>query len=460
MVIRSNLATENTILQRNHDVLQQAHATLQLNSSSMQQSNASLLRELDVVRVELANTCDDLGSTRHRLNSAEDEIDHLHDSKHDKQTTISDLNEQVDLLKNQLHDLEHEHSSCHHKQPRLTPDSPTPCRADSPMVEDSAAHPQVVPSLLSRMADPPQAISPVSTLPIVAPSTPLNGHALPVVAPFTPLPGDTSLAPLAPLMAPHFAVSQFYDSVGLYSLHPILSYTSNQYFCTALAGDGDIDFASHALFVYAFGDCNAVGPAWTTYLVTREQLTDELRAPALAANLPLLLIYIAGGGGTVSLYHHIKIRSLRKRLTPSSVRITRLLGTVNVSITCLPNCAIHSINAPLIAGWKPMMGTLLDGAHLSAMNRRPMTKIWSGNDGSNSNAKRMLHLSTLVSHTSVRDIKPYTSMARRPSFALSLVHQKDLKGPLTLLSKMHSFVQQPHCSSSQSVINISSSSWV
>jgi len=241
-----------------------------------------LLRELDVIRVELANTRDDLGSTRHQLNSADDKIDRLHDSEHDKQTTISDLNEQVDLLKNQLHNLEHEHSSHHRKQPRLTPDSPTPCRADSPMVEDSAAHPQVVPPLLSRMADPPQAISPVSTLPIAAPST--------------PLPGDTSLAPLAPLMAPRFAASQFYDSVGLYSLHPILSYTSNQYFCTALAGDGDIDFASHALFVYAFGNCNAVGPAWTTYLVTREQLTDELRAPALAANLPLPLIYIAGGG--------------------------------------------------------------------------------------------------------------------------------------------------------------------
>jgi len=281
-VIRSNLATENTTLQHNHDALQQAHTTLQINSSSMQQSNASLLQELDVICVELANTRDDLGSTRHQLNSADNEIDHLHDSEHDKQTTISDLNEQVDLLKNQLHDLEHEHSSHHRKQPRLTPDSPTPCHADSPMVEDSAAHPQVVPPLLSRMADPPQAISPVSTLPIAAPST--------------PLPGDTSLAPLAPLMAPRFAASQFYDSIGLYSLHPILSYTSNQYFCTALAGDGDIDFTSHALFVYAFGDCNAVGPAWTTYLVTREQLTDELRAPALAANLPLPLIYIAGGG--------------------------------------------------------------------------------------------------------------------------------------------------------------------
>jgi len=281
-VIRSNPAAENTTLQCNHDALQQAHATLQINSSSMQQSNASLLQELDVVCVELANTRDDLGSTHHRLNSADNEIDRLHDSEHDKQTTISDLNEQVNLLKNQLHDLEHKHSSHHCKQPRLTPDSPTPCRADSLMVEDSAAHPQVVPPLLSRMADLPQAISPVSMLPIAAPST--------------PLPGDTLLAPLAPLMAPHFTASQFYDSIGLYSLHPILSYTSNQYFCTALAGDGDIDFASHALFVYAFGDCNAVGPAWTTYLVTREQLTDELRAPALATNLPLPLIYIAGGG--------------------------------------------------------------------------------------------------------------------------------------------------------------------
>jgi len=137
------------------------------------------------------------------------------------------------------------------------------------MIKDSAAQPQVMPPLLSRMADPPQAISTVSTLQIVAPSTPLNDHALPVVVPFTPLLGDTSLAPLAPLMVPCFATSQFYNSIGLYSLHPILSYTSNQYFCTALTGDGNIDFASYALFVYTFGDVNAAGPAWTTYLVTQ-----------------------------------------------------------------------------------------------------------------------------------------------------------------------------------------------
>ena len=273
-VICSNLAIENTTLQRNHDALQQAHATLQLNSGSIQRNNVTLLRELDVVRVELANTCDDLAGTRRQLNSAEDEIDCLRDSEHDKQTTISDLSEQVDLLKTRLQDIEHEHSQRHRKQPRLASESPTPSRADSPMIEDSAPQPQVVPPLLSRMADPPP-------------------------APFTPLPGDTSLAPLTPLdfpMAPRFAASQFYDSVGLYSLHPILSYTSNQYFCTALTGDGDIDFASHALFVYAFGDITAAGPAWTTFLVTREQLTDELRTPAIAANLPLPLTYILGGG--------------------------------------------------------------------------------------------------------------------------------------------------------------------
>ena len=78
-----------------------------------------------------------------------------------------------------------------------------------------------------------------------------------------------------------------------------------QYFCTTLAGDGDIDFASHALFVYAFGDLTTAGPAWTTYLVTREQLNNDLRAPALAANLPLPLTSIIGRGRNgvlVSLY--------------------------------------------------------------------------------------------------------------------------------------------------------------
>ena len=62
-VIRSNLTAENATMQHNHNVLQQAHATLQLNNTSLQQTNASLLREIDVVRVELASTRDDLGGT-------------------------------------------------------------------------------------------------------------------------------------------------------------------------------------------------------------------------------------------------------------------------------------------------------------------------------------------------------------------------------------------------------------
>ena len=59
-VIRSNIVTEHTTLQHNHNVLQKAHATLQLNSNSLQQTNASLLHEIDIVRSDLASTRDDL----------------------------------------------------------------------------------------------------------------------------------------------------------------------------------------------------------------------------------------------------------------------------------------------------------------------------------------------------------------------------------------------------------------
>ena len=117
LVICSNLAAENATMQHNHNALQQAHATLQLNNSSLQQTNASLLHEIDVVRVELASTRDDLGGTRCQLDSADDKIDHLHKSERDTHATISDLNQQVELLKNQLHDYEQGHSSRQRKHP-------------------------------------------------------------------------------------------------------------------------------------------------------------------------------------------------------------------------------------------------------------------------------------------------------------------------------------------------------
>ena len=104
------------------------------------------------------------------------------------------------------------------------------------------------------------------------------------------------MVPQGPMSAPRFAASQFQDSIRIYSLHPVISYMGGQYFCTALTGDGDIDFTSYLLFVYTVGDMTSAGPTWTTFLVTRDQLTDDLRTPALANNIILPLMHIIGGG--------------------------------------------------------------------------------------------------------------------------------------------------------------------
>lgn len=60
MVIHSGLTAENAMMQHNLNTLQQAHDALQLNNNLLQQTNASLLRKIDIVRIELASTCDDL----------------------------------------------------------------------------------------------------------------------------------------------------------------------------------------------------------------------------------------------------------------------------------------------------------------------------------------------------------------------------------------------------------------
>ena len=155
----------------------------------------------------------------------------------------------------------------------------------------AATTPSNASPLISRLASQPTATS--ST------PSPLS------LAPLAPLTDDITMVPQGPMSAPCFAASQFQDSIRIYSLHPVISYTGGQYFCTALTGDGDIDFASYSLFVYAVGDMTSAGPAWTMFLVTRDQLTDELRAPALANNIVLPLMHIIGGGRNgvlISLY--------------------------------------------------------------------------------------------------------------------------------------------------------------
>jgi len=97
-VIHSNIVTEHTTLQHNHNVLQKVHATLQLNSNSLQQTNVSLLREIDIVCSDLASTRDDLSGACRQLDSA-DEIDRLTASERTQNSTINDLKEQVNLLK-------------------------------------------------------------------------------------------------------------------------------------------------------------------------------------------------------------------------------------------------------------------------------------------------------------------------------------------------------------------------
>jgi len=63
--ILSHIVADHTRLQHEHDMLQQAHTNMQLNNTSLQQTNASLLREIDAVRIELANTRDDLDGACH-----------------------------------------------------------------------------------------------------------------------------------------------------------------------------------------------------------------------------------------------------------------------------------------------------------------------------------------------------------------------------------------------------------
>lgn len=146
----------------------------------------------------------------------------------------------------------------------------------------SATTPSNASPLISQLASQPTAISSTPSLPLLVP-----------LALFT---DDITIVPRGPQSAPHFAASQFQDSIGIYSLHPVLSYMGGQYFCTALTGDSNIDFASYLLFMYTVGDITSAGPTWTTFLVTRDQLTDKLHAPALASNVILPLMHIIGGG--------------------------------------------------------------------------------------------------------------------------------------------------------------------
>lgn len=70
------------------------------------------------------------------------------------------------------------------------------------------------------------------------------------------------------------------------------------------------------------------------------------------------------------------------------------------------------------------------------MNCYPITKIQFGNNGSNSNVKRIHHSITLESHTLVRDIKPCTPMVQRLSFTLFIPYaSKGPKGPTCTIIK-------------------------
>ena len=290
-VIRSGLIAKNAALQQNND--------------SLQQANASLRCELDAVR-------EDLDKTRRRLSSAEDEIIRMHNENEDLECgsdrTINDLRDQVNSLKFQLRNFEPGHTPHRRKAPRRGSRTPSPSRSrhtssrasrpPSLMAEDrdgSSAHPTVAqphPSRLTVMHS--AASSSTASPPFVEPPPPSAGADL-----ASRLADAASLAPSTPTplsAAPRYVATPFIQSVGFLSSLPVLTFSDHRYDCTTLDVDGGIDYTAHSHFIYALGGMTADGPAWTTTLVTREQLLDDAISQAIAMALPLPPLRLVVGG--------------------------------------------------------------------------------------------------------------------------------------------------------------------
>ena len=90
----------------------QNFSTLKPPNNTLQQTNASLLHEINVICVDLTKECDDFANECHYLDSAEDEINHLHGVESNNKKTINDLNTEVNLLKAQLEEQDQLNPPC------------------------------------------------------------------------------------------------------------------------------------------------------------------------------------------------------------------------------------------------------------------------------------------------------------------------------------------------------------
>lgn len=208
--------------------------------------------------------------------------------KSDNKKTINDLNTKVNLLKAQLEEQDQLHPP--HKLPRYSqqPPPPTPC-PDSPIMKvietpSMTSAPHATP-LIKRIAGLPaitlQSIEHLASLYL----------ALCMEDNFIIHHGAPSMPTLS-----WFVATPFYDSVGFYFMHPVLSYSNNSYSCTHIAADGGIDYQANTFFIYTFRALTTDGPTWTTSLVHCKVLDDDFHMPAITNGIILPLTNIIVGG--------------------------------------------------------------------------------------------------------------------------------------------------------------------
>jgi len=258
-----------------------------------------LCAELDTTRADMALLHEELNATRRKLSSADADFFRLHDLNND---IDRDTDDAIRDLKEQIRDLEWGNAPRRRKVPHHHSCSQSPSasrsrqtsRTASPMLEDREDSPApssaALPYLLGRMDLP--AAAPPNQSPANPP--PAGGNLA------SRLTDAVSLEPPAPaptLAATQLAATPFYAAVDFPSLHPIVSFSGNQYHCTMRDAAGNIDVDADTHFIYATGRLSEDGPASVTSLVTRDYLEEESTINAMAAALPLPIWNIVWGGG-------------------------------------------------------------------------------------------------------------------------------------------------------------------